>query len=224
MKNKLIISVLILIFPLFALAQRKYYPPECYVGVTGGVTGSMVYFGPKPRVPQTYLLGQTGGLVFKYIGDKNFGLQTELNYRQRGWEEKDNLYARRLDYIELPFMTHFYFGKSVRVHLNLGLEGSYLLKEKTLKDNTKDLEEKGYQHYTPVWNKFDYGFCGGPGLTINIKGQVIQLDIRASCSVSNIFSDAPKERFEDSHNLNAAITLAWLMQFRAKNQDNRPLR
>jgi hypothetical protein len=210
MKNKLIISFLILLFPVLAFSQRKYYEPEYYLGVTGGVTGSMVYF--KPKVSQTYLLGNTGGLIFRYIGAKHYGLQVEANYLQRGWQEKKDLYARRLDYLEVPFMTHFNWGKSVRFHFNLGLQGSFLLGEKVVQNNTENSTD--VQHNLPVQNKFDYGFCGGLGLTGNIKGQVIQLDVRASYGVNNIFSNAPKDHFSYSSNLNAAVTLGWLMQFK----------
>jgi len=211
MKNKLIISFLILLFPILAFSQRKYYEPEYYLGVTGGVTGSMVYF--KPKVSQTYLLGNTGGLIFRYIGAKHCGLQVEANYLQRGWQEKGDLYARQLNYLEVPFMTHFNWGKSVRFHFNLGLEGCYLLGEKVVQNNTENSD--AVQHNLPLHNKFDYGFCGGPGLTFNIKGQVIQLDARAFYSVTNIFSNAPKDhQFNMSNNMNAAVTLGWLMQFK----------
>jgi opacity protein-like surface antigen len=216
MKNKLTISVLaLLLIPFSLVAQRKYYEPEYYIGVTGGVSASRVFFSPK--LNQTYLLGQTAGLIFRYTEQKSLGIQMELNYRQRGWKEKNNIYARRLDYLEMPFMTHFYFGKSVRVYLNLGIEGSYLLNEKILFNNTQDAENANSEQYThPAKNRFDYGFCGGPGLSVNIKGQVIQLDVRASYSLSNIFSNVPKDKFDNSNNMNAAVTLAWLMQFKNK--------
>ena len=210
MKNKLIISFLILLFPILAFSQRKYYEPEYYLGVTGGVTGSMIYFDPK--VSQTYLLGNTGGLIFRYIGAKNRGLQVEANYLQRGWQEKGDLYARQLNYLEVPFMTHFNFGKKARFHFNLGLQGSFLLGEKVLQNNTENSND--IQHNLPVQKKIDYGFCGGPGLTFNIKGQVIQLDVRASYGVNNIFSNTLKDHFSYSSNLNAAVTLGWLMQFK----------
>ncbi|MDR0810873.1 MAG: PorT family protein [Paludibacter sp.] len=214
MKNKLIISVLLLLLvPLAIVAQRKYYEAEYYLGVAGGVSASKIYFAPK--VSQTYLLGQTEGLIFRYIGQKNLGLQVELNYRQRGWKEKEDLYARRLDYIEMPFMTHFYLGKTARIYLNLGFSGSYLLNEKIIFDNTKNTENANQEQYThPAKNRFDYGFCGGPGFSVNIKGQVIQLDIRASYSISTVFSDTSKDKFNNSNNMNAVVTLAWLMQIK----------
>jgi hypothetical protein len=211
MNNKTaIILFALLLFSLSLSAQRKYYEPEYYVGATGGVTGSMVYF--YPQIEQTYLLGMTEGLIFRYIGDKYFGVQAELNHRQRGWQEPENLYARRLDYLELPFMTHFYMGKKTRVHFNLGLEGSFLIGEKVLINNTENSDAA--QHNLPVKNKFNYGFCGGPGFSIKIAKQVIQLDIRASYSIGNIFANAPKDRFDSSNNLTAAITLAWLVQLK----------
>ena len=105
----------IFIFVLFSsslIAQVRLDKPEIYVGVTAGATGSMVIFNPV--VAQTYLQGYNGGLVFRYIAEKNVGMQAELNFSQRGWKEANGLFAKQLNYIELPFLTHIYMGKKNR--------------------------------------------------------------------------------------------------------------
>ncbi|MBP1637938.1 MAG: hypothetical protein H6Q18_727, partial [Bacteroidetes bacterium] len=76
-------------------------PPEIYIGATGGMNGSLVSFNPTVNQSMP-LIGYNGGLSFRYITEKHFGLQIEANYSQRGWTESNGLYSRRADYIELP--------------------------------------------------------------------------------------------------------------------------
>ncbi len=56
-------------------------------------------------------MGITGGLTARYISEKYFamicGVQVELNYAQRGWDEKfdqpgdDRAYSREMNYMEM---------------------------------------------------------------------------------------------------------------------------
>lgn len=213
MYAKYLKSLFVIIFLLSAIysnGQKRLDFPETYVGIQGGATGSMLNFSPS--VDLTYLLGYSGGLSYRYIGHKVAGLQAELNYSQRGWAESDGLYARQLNYLELPFMTHFYFGRNFRFHLNIGPQLSYLLSENVLINNTVNSEAE--QHTKPVYNKFDYGFCGGPGFSFRFNKQVIMLDIRASYSVSDVFSNAKRDYFDFSNNMNVKLNLGW--QFKLK--------
>ena len=102
MYAKYLKSLLVVVLSVLAIhsnAQKRLDFPETYVGVEGGVTGSMVNFSPS--VDLTYMLGYSAGLSYRYIGHKVAGLQAELNYSQRGWAESDGLYARQLNYLEL---------------------------------------------------------------------------------------------------------------------------
>lgn len=191
-----------------AFAQRKPYKAETYWGVNGGMTGSMVLF--KPAVSESFLTGYNGGVVFRYINAKSFGLQTELNYSERGWLEKDNLYSRRLNYIELPFMTHFNFGNKFRVFFNIGPKFSYLISEKTLTDNTVNSTE--HQHIQTVEHPFEYGLVVGTGFYLRIKRQVFQVEGRGNFGAVSIFSDAASDPFDNSNNVNASVNISWLIQ------------
>jgi hypothetical protein len=197
-----------LIFSTSLIAQVRLAKPEMYVGVNGGVTGSMVMFNPV--VAQTYLQGYNGGLVFRYIAEKNVGMQAELNYSQRGWKEASGLFAKQLNYIELPFLTHIYMGNKNRFFINLGPKISYLLSEKVLVNGISNSTE--IQQTTAVQNAFDYGLCGGIGFLFNIKGNQLQLDTRAYYALSDIYSNAKKDYFDNSNNANLTVNLAWLIQ------------
>ena len=207
--HKLLIIIL-LACSLQVMSQAMLEKPEIYVGPTFGVTGSMVMFNPS--VGQTYLQGYNGGVVFRFIAEKNVGIQAELNYSQRGWKESNGLYTRQLNYIELPFMTHLYFGKKSRFFFNLGPKISYLISEKELLNNTTNSTH--VQETTKIQNSLDYGLCTGPGFLFNIKGNVIQLDARASYSLSDIFSNDKRDYFSASNNLNVSVNFSWLFQLK----------
>jgi len=205
--RKLIISSLIAIS--FSLsAQVRLDKPEMYIGANVGVTESMVMF--NPAVTQSFLMGLNGGFVFRYIAEKNVGMQAELNFSQRGWKEANGLYSRQLNYIELPFLTHIYVGRKNRVFFNIGPKISYLISEKVLANSsavTTDL-----QHITSIQHPFDYGLCTGLGLLFNIGGNIYQLDTRANYSLSDVFNDQKKDYFANSNNFNLSVNLAWLLK------------
>jgi len=203
-----IITIFVMLsFFTLTKAQVRLDKPEVYFGASAGVTESMVIF--KPAVSQGYLLGYNGGIVFRYIAEKNVGMQAELNFSQRGWTEATGLYTRHLNYIELPFMTHIYMGKKNRVFLNFGPKISYLVSENVVRNETSNIE---LQHITKTENPFDYGLCAGLGFLINIKGSIYQLDTRANYGLSDVFSNTKSDYFETSNNLNVSVNLAWLFQ------------
>ena len=152
----------------------------------------------------------TEGLIFRYITEKNVGLQVELNYFQRGWKETDSIYSRRLNYIELPFMTHIYFGNKTRFFFNIGPKISYLLSENVLRNETVSSEK--VEQVKSVENPFDYGICGGLGFMFKISKNVFQLDARANYSLSDIFSNSKTDYFDTSNNINVSLNLGWLWQ------------
>jgi hypothetical protein len=192
------------------MAQVRLDKPEMYVGVTAGATGSMVLF--NPAVTQSYLLGYNGGLVFRYIAEKNVGMQAELNFSQRGWKEASGLFTKQLNYIELPFMTHIYMGNKNRFFINIGPKISYLLSEKVMVNGTTNSTE--VQQATPVQNAFDYGLCGGIGCSFNIKGNILQIDTRAYYALSDIYSNNKSDYFANSNTANVSVNLAWLIQIK----------
>ena len=203
--------ILVLIFVSASLyAQARLDKPEMYIGANLGVTESMINF--SPAIPQGFLMGFNGGVVFRYIAEKNVGIQAELNFSQRGWTESSGLYSRQLNYIELPFMTHIYVGRKNRFFFNLGPKISYLISERVILNSTVGSVDA--QHVTSVEHPFDYGLCTGLGMLFNIKGRIIQLDTRANYSLSNIFADTKRDVFSSSNNLNLSVNLAWLFQLK----------
>ena len=201
-----IISVLFF-FTSFADAQNNIFLNETYLGISGGSTASMVYF--KPQVAQDYITAYQGGLIFRYISEKSLGLQTEIIYTQRGWSETDNSYVKRLDYLEVPFLTHVYFGDKARFFFNIGPKIGYLLKETVIQNSNTGTSKKQHQ---AIQNKFDYGLALGLGGMVKIKKQTLQLEARGNFSASNLFPNDNKDYFDNSNLIYASVTLGWLIE------------
>ncbi len=88
--------LILLIIPVIVFSQSRLDQPEIYLGTSHGVSASMIHFSPS--VEQEILLGYNGGIVFRYIDEKNVGVQAELNFFQRGWKEKGNASDGRVVY------------------------------------------------------------------------------------------------------------------------------
>lgn len=180
---------------------------ELYVGATGGATISKVGF--QPIVHQSFVLGMTAGGTFRYISEKHFGMQLELNISQMGWTEDTTFFCKNLTYIQIPFLTHIYFGQKTRVFANLGPQISFLLKERA------DVPERDYfQQNTSLQRKFDYGFAFGLGVCLPVSRSVIQLEIRGYYGMSDIYRARKEDEFQRSNNMQAAISLGWFFRIK----------
>jgi Outer membrane protein beta-barrel domain len=207
MKHSILIF-LILVSGFEIYAQDRLINPEVYLGANFGLTESRIMFNPS--VGQGMLMGYNGGLVFRYIAEKNAGVQLELNYSQRGWTESSGLYAKQLNYLELPFMTHIYMGKKNRFFINIGPKISYLLSEKELLTLTSG--STAVEQISNLQNRFDYGLCGGIGLLFSLGKNVIQLDSRVNYSLNDIYSNKKSDYFSNSNNFNISVNLAWMLK------------
>ena len=113
--KRLIILLTILLFASTNSFAQKKIDKELWLGAKGGITYSQLSIAPN--IKQSMEMGTFGGVSMKYIEECFFGLILELNYAQKGWKEKFEdkdaayQYSRTLNYIELPFLAHVYFGK-----------------------------------------------------------------------------------------------------------------
>lgn len=191
-----------------AMAQPRLQTDEMYVGVHAGVLASMVNF--TPDVAQSALqpfLGPNAGFVFRYSGHKCCGLQVELNYMQRGWHETKTGYRRSIDYIELPFLAHIYFGKKFRGFLNLGPQIGYALHEQHT-----HLPDTSAPQYLSLDSRFDWGVAGGLGMLYRSKAGVWQLEARFNYSFGDLFANHKADYFGNSNPMCLSLNLAWLWQ------------
>ena len=212
---------------LLATAQT-HYEGQIAVGGKAGATLSRVNF--NPTVQQSMLSGMTVGAMFRYIGEKNFGLVAELNVTQRGWkenlEESDYSYSHRFTYLELPVMTHIYFGnRHVKGFFNLGPELNVMLGDGIssnfdyqnaasldyFNQNTRHIEQLPMK----VKNRLDYGICGGAGMELNLNAkQSLLLEGRFYYGLTDVFPNHKTDVFSSSNSMTIMLTLGYFYRLK----------
>lgn len=186
-----------------------FNPTEKYIGITQGMNTSMVLFNPSIK-QNLFFPGYTGGVSYRYVTEKHWGLQVELKYSQRGWSEADNTYTRRIDYVELPFLTHLYLGNTHRAIINIGPKIGYLLSDRTQKNTSTTTNAE--QHKS-VYFPFDYGATLGLGYNLHTKKSgVYEIEVRGYYALSDIFANTKSDYFHTSNYLNISINLGWYFQ------------
>lgn len=204
------------------VAQPLLRQPDMYLGVHGGVSASMVIFSPSVAnmsdpFTNGMVLGGNGGLVFRYAGHKVCGLQVELNYMHRGWREHTETgdYERHLHYVEVPFLTHLYFGnKAVKGFINLGPQFGYCVADQT--KGMKTGADNAHQ-YEPITEPFDWGVALGLGLYCQSRhAGLYQLELRGNYSLGGVFGTRSIDHFRFANPLDLSVNLAWLMPLRRR--------
>jgi opacity protein-like surface antigen len=201
---------------------ETHYKPHVSVGGHAGMSLSQMSFSPS--VEQGWQGGPMFGLRARYAEEKIFGVFAELNVDQRGWKENfdDNpelSYSRKLTYIDLPIMTHIYFGgKRSKCFVNLGPQFSYMIAESISSNfdyanpyaagipSTREVE----QLVMPIKNKFDYGIAAGLGTEFYLTPRhSIDLEARFYYGLGNIFSAKKADTFSASRNMNIQVSLGY---------------
>jgi hypothetical protein len=228
MNKRIITGCIFLLTYTILFAQTNIFEPEFSFGINAGTTLSNVSFvRNKGGVrPQKMFLQHVGGGSIRYISEKNFGLQGELNYSQRGWSEDGgddfpgHKYAYSLGYLEAPLFTHMYFntGKRGRIIFNLGPQISFLVNEgvsesdiryppPTMDEEKPDSNEDFY-YGKSINKKFDWGLCGGAGFELRTGFGSFVLDGRYYFGLSDIFNNS-KAEFSRSSNRIISIKLTY---------------
>ena len=181
--KKILLVALACMFTLPMMAQLGEVRNNLAVGVNAGMNMNSVSF--SPQIKQKSHTGMSLGLTARYISEKYFnmicGIQAELNYTQRGWQENiedgtENTYSRTMNYVEIPLLAHLAFGKDaldsgMRFFLNMGPQIGFFLNEKENMSDNWDTSARPngitQQYGKMVENKFDYGILGGAGLEMS---------------------------------------------------------
>lgn len=142
----------------------------------------------ESKAKQVFYPGYIGGVTFVYRSEPHVGIRLEFNYVQKGWEivpDSTEMYSRRMNYFEVPFMTHIIIGKSKsRFLIDLGPYGSYLNSEEEKTNITNDsLDYVGYQ----ADREFDFGYCLGIGYEYSTKIGYFAIEARYYNSLTSIF-------------------------------------
>ena len=217
MIKKVLITAIICATTLGSAVAQKKFQQELSVGASFGTTFSTVSFSPT-KVQQKMKLGYTGGVTLRWVTEKNLGLQAELNFAQQGWNEMfedqpEYKYSRTINYLELPILTHIYFGnKNFRFFINLGPKIGYALGEKTDENlNGASPNTENTQHDMAIEKKFDWGLCGGPGIEIRTGIGSFLLEGRYYYALGDIFYSRQEDYFSKSASQVFSAKISYLM-------------
>lgn len=215
-------------FAALLASAQTHYEGTIAVGGKAGATLSRVNF--NPTVEQVMLPGMTAGVMFRYIEEKNFGLIAELNFTQRGWKEKfeesDYQYSHNFTYLELPIMTHIFFGNQrVKGFVNLGPEIEVMLGNRISSNfSFQDAAEDEYfindnrhieQLSMKVSNKLDYGICAGAGMELNLNSKhSLLLEGRFYYGLTDVFPNHKTDVFSSSNSMTISVTLGYFYRLK----------
>ena len=201
---------------------QTHYASNVAIGIKGGMDFSQVFFNPK--VKQNFLPGTTAGIMVRYIEENHFGLIGELNFAQRGWKEnfEDDPFnfSKTLDYIDLCFMAHIFFGNRGRFFFNAGPQIGYYLGER-IKANFDPYEmgsipgfpninRINQQMIEPVTIKVDYGISAGLGGEFNLnRRNSLSVECRFYFGLANIFSTKRVDYFNASNQMSLSATIGY---------------
>lgn len=223
-----IISLLSLSLPVLSRAQTLY-KPHFHVGAHAGMAMSQQSF--TPSIKQKFHQGITMGVSAMWAEERHVGLQVELNLTQRGWTEDFTetpqfSYSHTLTYIDLPILTHIFFGgRKVKGFFNLGPQLGYMIgnsvdanfdtgkidtlegfpvNNRTTRQMTMDIE-----------NRFDYGICAGTGIQFTLRRRHnIYLEGRYYYGLVNIFGASKKDYFSASRGNAITVTLGYTFRLK----------
>ncbi|MBO5444105.1 MAG: PorT family protein [Muribaculaceae bacterium] len=221
MKRILFLIISLAAFCAGAKAQT-HFDSRVDIGVRGGVTLSEVMF--KPSITQKFGLGYTAGLMFRYTEENHFGIIAEVNLVQRGWAEKFEdqpySYQRILNYIEVPVMSHIYFGNRGKFFFNAGPEIAFFVGDK-IKSNFdyrdtasipgfNDKNRRTDQLAMDVSQKIDFGIVAGLGGEFSInRHNALNVEARVFYGIGNVMPSGRQDKFSVSNQLSIGVTAGY---------------
>lgn len=181
------------------------------IGFKFGSGFSRYYFALDPGlnepINQDFAPVYEAGLVFSHQSGKAAGLQIELQYAQKAWQEKFDDGSKSnvlIHFIELPVLTHmrlpFKSGKSALI-INFGFYGAYAFKETVeLIGEVSDSTLINYHDFK--YNKVDYGLRGGVGFEKKIGRGSVQIQAMYSQGLQDIIG---RDRLKVYRSLNQSL-------------------
>lgn len=220
------LTVLLLALACIKGYSQSEFTPEWNFGVNFGPTFSSMSFvttAPGFELNTKMLQQYKGGVSVRYITENRLGFIAELNYSQQGYEQKfgEDLpklkYSRTLSYIQIPFLTHIYFGKKGRAFVNLGPQISFLVGDSEKKNDAfsewiaTSPPDSVYvvAHYgSKAQHKLDYGLVVGMGFELRTGAGNFTIEGRYYMGFSDIYKSHKTDPFSRSANrvMSAAIT------------------
>ncbi len=141
-------------------------------------------------------LGYSGGISFQYNWGKRIALRTNIAYERKGGEGEfeftDNYGASigkgvvnlNFDYLTIPVLVRFTFGKRTKYFINGGSYFGYLINQTLV---FKGANSNGESNNTASYNSLDAGISLGTGIQYPINEKLfLSSEIRGNIGLYNI--------------------------------------
>lgn len=202
----------ILVFPILVRAQFD-------IGIKGGYGYNRYYF--QKEVAQVFLPVVNGGILFQYLNHKKLGIQSSIEFTQKGWDEETIELGHaifKMDFVQFNFLTLFKFSskKENGLFIKFGPYVAYSFNNEYSESGNVDSLTLNYDSLT-TYKKFDYGLRLGLSYKYQLNSGSLQLEMLYAQGLFNILERDPADIFQ-SINQSLFINLAYTFSLGRKEK------
>nr|WP_225444123.1 porin family protein [Echinicola arenosa] len=207
---------------LLVIASTALIQAQTSIGIRGGLSYSGMSYRPIPSIPNQKVHGVKSqpvfGLALEHYYKDHAGIELDIQYVTTGYieynEEETLSNETQFDYLKIPLLSNFYFGRSGRFHIKMGPHFGRLMKatdvRREFETNNPDvpiLPTYGQEDDDP--NRFMYGLTAGAGISKVFGKSTIVAEVRASYEFGRPES---QDRIFDMSGSNLEFTVSYLFQ------------
>jgi hypothetical protein len=218
------LKVSILLLFVFICFTNEVFS-QISVGFRGGISSSSVsyrYQLGRAALNADGIRDFTYAFVLEYFGNKNAGLQLEIQSITLGYtQENDSLGVNQSEwsYLKVPVLSNFYFGNRGRFHIKIGPHFGYLLNavdiSREFENPPTGLPTYGQEGDNP--RRFMYGLNLGAGLSNLFGKSTLAGDIRLAYEFGRPES---QDRIFDMNSTTLEISLTYLFRIKKSKSQN----
>jgi len=130
--------------------------------------------------------------VFERFKSKNWSFKTGVTYDRKGWQSIAGFSRTRINYLTVPILTTWHFGKKRRLYIHFGPYAGYLLSANVYSGLSSNSEPISF---TGNFKTFDFGLDLGIGLRIPIAGQMFYIETDGQIGLFNPLRNSDDENY-----------------------------
>ncbi len=178
-------------------------------GANIGFNANTVSFGGTGQ-SSDYIVGFNAGISLEYYLSDEWGIKVKMTYDQKGWgngfliledDSRIDGVNFHLNYLTIPVMANWHFGRTRNWYVNLGPYVGVLL-------NSTDSSNSG-QNIKDAFNTTDFGLALGVGVKFPVSNNIkMFIEADGQSGVTNIFKYSPDGAFQ---NARSSINIGFLV-------------
>jgi opacity protein-like surface antigen len=207
---KKIITTLLILSGIYSVSFAQSRSPLEFGANIGFNSANIAY--ANSNASSDYLGGFNAGVSLEYYFSNRWGIKGKLIYDQKGWgngfltyydgtqtTEIDGVNIH-LNYITVPIMANWHFGRTRNWYLNFGPYVGFLMNAKESSSNT-DVKDG--------FNSTDFGLAAGIGVKFPVSNRVkMFIEADGQSGITDIFKDNPGSAVQ---NQRSSINIGFLI-------------